>query len=492
MVYLGIKHGSMAMVLGGIASIAGGLSKLGTMMGATQGTINTLNNVASYAGKAAAAYKAMSEKDFGAALSLLSNEFEGTELGTALDVVSRGYAVHEAAKRGDVLGAIGLGAALLESIPGDNGDEVLSTISEYADTIDQVVTAVETGNYSAAAVLLNNSIGLDLELSDETRAHFQKAADSLEKLAIAKDVLDGGDFSQAATLLFDVAENYAPSEQAAAAFRDAGVTVTAIAEAVELIDAGKYVEALGMLAEFGDIENPAVASLVADVTAVAEAVQLVEDGKYAQALDRLDIDNPAVAGLVADVTAIAQAVELIEDGQYAQALDKLDIDNPTLVRFAADVVVIAEAAQLAEDGKYSEALEKLGTIHDGELDNPALASLVADLERWVGGLERINEAKENDDYIEAIELLMELSELEADAGIRALFADMVSAREYLQNLKAAIELGAWSLAIEAVRALREQASNPLVASLLQQLEAELVARASEETGQDLSRDNAAA
>ena len=185
-------------------------------------------------------------------------------------------------------------------------------------------------------------------------------------------------------------------------------------------------------------------------------------------------------------------MELIEDGQYAQALDKLDIDNPTLVRFAADVVVIAEAAQLAEDGKYSEALEKLGTIHDGELDNPALASLVADLERWVGGLERINEAKENDDYIEAIEILMELSELEADAGIRALFADMVSAREYLQNLKAAIELGAWSLAIEAVRALREQASNPLAASLLQQLEAELVARASEETGQDLSRDNAAA
>ena len=320
MIYQGVKHGSIAMVLGGIASVAGGMSKLATLAGASPALVNTLNNVAQYAGKAAAAYKALSQKDFAAAMSLLSNEFADTELGTALDVVSRGYAVSEAVKRGDVLGAIGLGASLLESLPGDNSDEILSTISQYADTIDKVVTAVQTGNYSAAAMLLNDTILADMGLSEQTRAHFQKAADSLEKLAVAKEVLEGGDYAQAALLLIDVAENYAPTEQAAAAFAEAGEVVTTVATAVELIDNGNYAGALTLLDEYAVIDNPAVENLLADVTAIAEAVQLVEQGKYTEALGKLDFDNPALAGVVSDVTAIVEAVQLVEQGKYTEAL----------------------------------------------------------------------------------------------------------------------------------------------------------------------------
>ncbi len=492
MVYQGIKHGSIAMVLGGIASVAGGLSKLGALAGASQGTINSLNNIASYASKAAAAYKAMSERDFGAALSLLSSEFADAELGATLDAVSRGYAVYQATKRGDVLGAIGLGASLLESIPGDNGDEILATVAQYADTIDKVVKAVETGDYSAAATLLNDTIGVDLGLSEETRAHFQKAADSLEKLAVAVEVLENGDYSQAATLLFDVAENYAPTEQAAAAFREAGETVTAIAETVELIEDGKFLEALNMLGAYADNDNPALSNLVSDLTNIAEAAQLIEDGQYTEALDKLGIDNPALSNLVSDLTNIAEAVQLIEDGKYADALDTLNIDSPALSGLVAGFTAVAEAAQLAEDGKYSEALDKLAEIHDGDLDNPALASLMADLERWVGGLDRINEAIENDDYIEAIEILMELAEIDADSGIRAMFADVVAARQYLLDLEAAIEVGAWALAIEAVRELRAQVSDPAMSALLWKLEDELVALAAEDMRQDLPRDTAAA
>ena len=189
---------------------------------------------------------------------------------------------------------------------------------------------------------------------------------------------------------------------------------------------------------------------------------------------------------------IAEAAQLIEQGEYTEALDTLNIDNPALTSLVTGFTAVAEAAQLAEDGKYSEALEKLGEIGNGELDNPALVSLVADLERLVGGFQRIEEAMENDNYIDAIDTLMELAEMDADSGIRAIFANTVVAYELLQNLKSAIEVGAWVLAIEGVRALNAQVSDPAASVLLKALETELVARAAEETGQDLSRDTAAA
>ena len=395
MIYQGIKHGSIAMVLGGIASVAGGLSKLATLANASPALINTLNNVAQYAGKAAAAYKALSQKDFAAAMSLLSSEFEGTQIGTALDVASRGYAVSEAVKRGDVLGAIGLGASLLESLPGDNSDEILATISQYADTIDKVVTAVETGDYSTAATLLNDTILADMGLSEETRAHFQKAADSFEKLAIAKEVLEGGDYAQAALLLIEVAQDYAPTEESAAAFAEAAEVVTTVATAVELIDGGNYAGALTLLDEYVVIDNPAVENLLADVTTIAEAVQLVDQGKYAEALGKLDFDNPALAGVVSDVTAVVEAVQLVEEGKYTEALAKLDFDNPALAGLVSDVTAIVEAVQLVGEGKYTEALAKL------DFDNPALAGLVSDVTVIVEAVQLVEEGK----YTEALDKL---------------------------------------------------------------------------------------
>ena len=156
----------------------------------------------------------------------------------------------------------------------------------------------------------------------------------------------------------------------------------------------------------------------------------------------------------------------------------------------AGFTAAAEAAQLAEDGKYSEALEKLGEIGNGELYNPALVTLVANLEQWVGALEGVDKAIENDDYVGAVDILIDQTGL--DSGFRAMFKDAVMAYELLQNLKSVLEGGAWSVAIEAVRVLNAQVTDPAASVLLKALEIELMARAAEQTGQDLPRDTAAA
>ena len=118
MIYQGIKHGSLAMVLGGVASLAGGVAKLGTAMGASQGFIDTANRVADWASKASKAYSAMAERDFSAGLALLAGEVQGTEFESVVSNLQKADAAVKAYERGDIVGAMGIGADLANSLPG--------------------------------------------------------------------------------------------------------------------------------------------------------------------------------------------------------------------------------------------------------------------------------------------------------------------------------------------------------------------------------------
>lgn len=367
MVYQGIKHGSMAMVLGGLAGMAAGIGQAGALLGASQKFVDTMANIATRLNQAAAFYRAAAARDFGAALEIASAAFDGTPTGDVIDTVARGHAVAEAWKRGDVLGAIGLGADLLQDIPGDHGDEFLAKVSNYTDVVASVVDAVVKGDYSTAASLLTENFGDDVGLSEEAQAHIVKVATSFEQLAAAKEALESGDLSGAVDLVFGVAAEHAPNERTAADFREAGEVLGGIATALELAAAGEYTEAVAALGEFAD----------------------------------------------------------------------------------------------------------------GVIDDPALATLLADVERWVGGFERIAEALEGDDHVAAVEALLDLAELDVDPLTRSAIGTLDDVRDELLQLEAAIDDGNWLRAWSEAKELAAAVRDPAVAAALERLAELLLGRADE-------------
>jgi hypothetical protein len=161
-VYQGIKHKSWGAVLGGVAGVAGGVSKLGQAFGASSGFVNGAASFAKHAGNAAMAYKAIAQKDFSAAAGLAANYFGGTgdnKIADTIKQAGKAHQVYQSVKSGDYLNAIGAGSSLMQEFTGAAGDKVLQTIGQNAETLQKVQNAVKTGNYSAAASILTEQYG---------------------------------------------------------------------------------------------------------------------------------------------------------------------------------------------------------------------------------------------------------------------------------------------------------------------------------------------
>jgi len=497
-IYQGVKHGSISMVLSGVAGVASGAATVGGALGASQGFIDTANQVASYARTASQAHSAIAQRDFGAALSLMGDAFADTDIEPALRFASRAADVQAAAEDGDILGAISLGSGLIADIPGDQGDDWLNALSENTAAVDGIVTAIETGDYSKAASMLIDTFGDDLSLSEATRGHIRDVATTYEKIDEARTLIDNGDYSGAALLLLDTAANVAPTEGSKETLREIAKTVGEIGQVAELIESGDYTQALSKTAELlGNPLDPASQALIEKLEHVATQLQAVKaavdsgnpDQAVALLVDLVGADiPPALLDKFFGAVDIAQDIESLKDaidsGEFADAADiasrlSQTVGNESLaavfdqlanlwrdgVRIVGEIGKIEE---LIDSGEYAQAASRTAELLGTSLD-PTSQALIENLQQLATQLQAIKAAVDSGDAEQAVALLLELT----DADIPpALLEKIFGAADVAQDfalLKEAIESGEFADAADIASRLSQSAGNENLATLFDQL-----------------------
>ena len=331
-VYQGIKHGSMAMVLSGIAGVAAGVAGLGGVLGASQGFIDKANRVAQWASRASKAYTALARQDFGAALDIASEAFSGTGASSTIDTARRAYRAGEAVGRGDVIGGIGLGSDLVGDL---TGEKAFSDIAENADTVGSVVAAARSGDYGTAASLLVANYADDVGLDASARARAGDIASALQTADGARRMIADGDYGGAANALLDTAQAFGLDDPARDHLEGAADTVGRIADVAGLLIGGDYAGAIAAGSSLlGDEVDAGTGERVRGLVDFAERAVALKDavsgGDVAGALGALQeiagIELPprikAIVEGAADFAERAADIEgAVSDGEYARAAD---------------------------------------------------------------------------------------------------------------------------------------------------------------------------
>lgn len=366
----GIKHGSMAMVLGGIASVAGGVANVGGALGASQGFIDGATKVATWAGNAAKAYQALSQRDFAAALSLGSSAFRGSDLGNAFNVAGQAYGVAEAVDDGDVLGALQLGSSLVTDLNGGETPELLETLNEHAATVSGIVQAAESGNYDVAAQLLMQGYGGALGLNEVQQQRVTHIAGALEMAEGARDMIEDGNYAGAALALFASAEQFGVSDTARAHLESAATVVGQIAEVAMLVERGEYSAALALALGASVIDSDPSPQTQARIESLTSGIETVE-----QIVDAVESDNHAVAlGLIAGAagmplseqqqSTLASLETRIEAAQVLhQAVEESDVEGAIDALTVVTGVSLPQQLAVALDGVI-DASEDVSALKD--------------------------------------------------------------------------------------------------------------------------------
>lgn len=358
-VYQGIKHGSMAMVLSGVAGMAAGVAGLGGMVGASQGFIDKANQVATWANRASKAYTAMAKQDFGAALDIASEAFSGTGASSTIDTARRAYRAGEAVSRGDVIGGIGLGSDLVGDL---TGEQAFSDIADNAGTVGAIVSAARSGDYGTAASMLVANYADDVGLDANARARAGDIANALRTADGARRMIADGDYGGAANALLDTAQAFGLDDSARDHLEGAADTVGRIADVADLVIGGDYAGAIA-----------AGSSLLRDEVdaGTGEQVQgLVDFAQRAVAL------QDAMAG--GDVAGALGALQDIAGNELPPRIKTIVEGANDFAERAADI----EGA--VSDGEYVRAADLAATLADTvRADDVAgsLRSLAALLER---------------------------------------------------------------------------------------------------------------
>lgn len=357
----GIKHGSLAMVLGGIAGAAGGIANVGGMLGASQSFINGAARVATWAGNAARAYQAISQRDFAAALALGSSAFSGTAVGNAFDIAGRAHGVAEAIDEGDVLGALQLGSNLVTDLNGGETPQLLETLNGHVGAVASIVQAAESGDYDAAASLLFSSYGDVIGLPPAAEQRVVKIAGALEIASGARDMIDDGNYAGAALALFASAEQFDLGDSARQHLENAATRVSQLFEVARLVERGDYGEAVALGAAIIDQDpSPQTEALVNRLVHGAERVEhalvAADRGEHATALAL--IADGLGAPLTAPQHAVLHALETridgaealrraVRDGDVGAALEALEVVTSVSLpqQFAAFVDGVDDASE---------------------------------------------------------------------------------------------------------------------------------------------------
>jgi|GEM_PF-4294609 len=151
MTYQGIKHGSIGMVLGGVAGAAGGVAGLGKAMNSTGAWVGKAADIAKVAKTASMAHTAISQKNFGAAISLAKDYFGPNHAASgALNVLGKVDSINTSIQKGDIASAVAQGTSLAQNYTGDKTDAVLNRIGDVAGQVNTVQQAVDKGDYATA------------------------------------------------------------------------------------------------------------------------------------------------------------------------------------------------------------------------------------------------------------------------------------------------------------------------------------------------------
>ncbi|MET0052405.1 MAG: hypothetical protein ABW095_15195 [Candidatus Thiodiazotropha sp.] len=246
-VYQGVKNKSWGAVLGGVASIAGGVGKLGKTFGASSGFVNRVTQFAETTRTAAMAYKVIAQKDFSAAMGLAANSFGvDTKL---VETVQKVDQVYRSAKQGDYLGTIGLGTSLLQDFTDTQSDQLLRTIGKNAQVVQQLRDAVSGGRYDTAAALLTGQYGGMVGLSGQQQVQIEQVAGVYQTMHEAKQLIQGHNYANAAELLLKSVNEHSVSPQLQRQLLGASQTLQQIDHTVTAIKAGRYSEGIATAGE---------------------------------------------------------------------------------------------------------------------------------------------------------------------------------------------------------------------------------------------------
>ncbi|MBX2838339.1 MAG: hypothetical protein KTR35_15895 [Gammaproteobacteria bacterium] len=453
MIYMGIKHGSISMVLAGIATLASGAAKLGTAMGMSAKFVATASRIAQVASHMSKVYAAYSARDFGAAFSMLSGFLGDTNAGKFFGYVGRAYDVKNAIDDKNYLSAIGLGADLLGDLPGQEFDQFFESVGEHAETFEAISEAVRTGDFSKAAELLMSEYGADMGLSTEHRERAIRLAETFEKLAAVETLISDGDYTQAADILFDAADTFLPTEASREFLQKAGDMVSQLAKVAELVESGDYLTALD--------QGASLLGLDIDPTTQKRIDELMEFAEKAQA-----------------------AKDLFEDGDYIGFMEATDalLGSPlgeqtkaALRELNSEVEKIVSIVEVFESGDVAAALGLTATYLGQPLSREASAQL-EQLQSFIQKAEELKDAIDSNDVSKALDVLSELANIEMNPKTKARLEGVAQFAQRIETLKKAVDEKRYSTASRLAADIAASAGEASLAQSLQLLSVLLAGR----------------
>ena len=366
-VYTAVKTKNPLALVGAVASFvgAGAAVMASRVVGTAAATLQRVADVANSVARAMKGIAALREGDIVGGLSAVAGGLAsgmGAVAGSAASGLSRAaeglreiagkigtaYQVYQAARRGDLLGAVGLGAGLAAdlSVTSPEARAVLARVADGAGRLRNVHAAIRGGNYAQAGSL---ALGLAADLTDGPgRDLFAQAGQTLGKIATAERLVQAKDYLGAAGEIAETAATYGGSAETRQNLVDTAALLRRIGGAFSDGLRGDYVAAASSLA---GLVGPGV---------LAGAPRL-DDGTLAQLQKAAAVFQRAAGIWPALGSGDFRAAEAL-----ARELASLFGDDPgDGVRFGQVVSFLHEAASIQDllrRGEYPGAAARLAAF----------------------------------------------------------------------------------------------------------------------------------
>jgi len=402
-----------------------------------------------------------------------------------VDRLQVGSAAYDAAERGDLLGAVGLGAGLLEDLSPDGTgfDSTLAQISDTALDGQALQNLIENGDYGLAAQLINDNYGELLSLNSETGDNLVQLGEVLTHLEDAKHLIDDQDYLAAAQLLTDTASQHAGSPETQALLQSTATALGQAGEGVAALESGDYNAALASFNQaLGmplDNETQAFLMQAGQTAEQAQQIQQIfENGDYFEAaslaasLGASLSNNPDLQerfNATAEVLVQAEGInDAIDAGDYlgaaalASELGASVVGDPNLQRHlenTADVLSRAQSIDAAwQQGDYAGAANIAAQLASEVIDNPALQSHLNNAADVLDRANGITDAIETGDYAAAAALSAELNVATINnPALTSFFEKTGSLLGRAQGIHEAVESGNYERAAELATELANEA-----------------------------------
>ena len=228
-IYKAVKHKDY---LGAVIAIAGaftGGAAAGVLGAAATKVAQVASQVAQYAKAAKGVIDVVQHVKDGnwlGAIGALGSVVAGAKFGEGAEWVSEkagqvaewaekaeaaAYA-YKAAKSGDYLTAIGVGASLSSDLAaeGSTAQQVLGGVAEGSAYLSAARQSLRQGDYFAAASSFSQALGLVAD--EDARRELEQVKNTLDKLAVAEKAIDNQQYGIAAGALADAASTYTDNE----------------------------------------------------------------------------------------------------------------------------------------------------------------------------------------------------------------------------------------------------------------------------------------